>query len=173
MDVKPDHLILDTPDDLPRYNFKFREACRWAFNNGYDYVFQILTDTFVVSSRLLSSGFASYDYVGTANHERTAIGGGAGMWLSRKTIQCLLEEEVLTTWLHDEWVGRVARKRGIQLIHDERYTNLGQQEPPHKNNQAITCHIANTPVVYNPQIMIDLYRNFNVTDSYLGHVDET
>jgi hypothetical protein len=159
MPVQSDQVILNIPDGYIYSTHKFREACRWAFKQGFDYVFQVLTDTFVVPSRLASCGFEKHDYIGTANNERTAIGGGAGMWLSRKAIQHLVNAPV-DMWVHDGWVGKILLEKGIDLTHDPRYTNLGQQEPPMKSNDAITSHIANTPTVYDPKIMYKLHREF-------------
>jgi len=154
MVVKPDHVVLDIPDGYFYSTHKFREACRWALTQGYDYVFQVLTDTFVIPYRLIDSGFEQHDYVGTANNERTAIGGGAGMWLSRRALQYLVNTPV-DMWVHDGWAGKILLKNGIGLVHDGRYTNLGHGKIP---DDLITVHIANTPTVYDPRVMFDLYR---------------
>ncbi len=159
MPILPDQVTVNTPDGYLYSTHKFREVCRWAYAYNYDYIFQVLTDTFVVPSRLASCGFEKYDYIGTANNERTAIGGGAGMWLSRKAIQYLINAPV-DMWVHDGWVGKVLLENGVKLTHDPRYTNLGQQEPPVKSNDAITSHIANTPTIYDPQQMFNLFRSF-------------
>jgi hypothetical protein len=152
-----DHVILDVPDEYQYVSYKFREACRWSLAKGFDYVFQVVTDTFVVPSRLITSGFENYDYVGAANHERTAIGGGPGFWLSRKAMSILVDAPV-THWCSDGWTGDVMARGGIKLTHDPRYTNLGQADPPRKDNDIITSHIANTPAVYDPEVMYDLHR---------------
>ena len=150
-------VILPVPDDYMHVSYKFREACRWALDEGYDYIFQAITDTFAVPSRLLASGFEGYDYLGTANAERTALGGGPGFWLSRKAMQVLVNAPV-THWASDGWVGDVMSRSGIKLAHDPRYTSLGQADPPTKDNSVITSHIANTPNVYDPAVMYELYR---------------
>lgn len=155
-----DHVILDVPDDYLHVSYKFREACFWALDNGYDYIFQVVTDTFVVPSRLIASGFEQHDYVGTANGERTAIGGGPGFWLSRKAMFALVFSPV-THWCSDGWTGDVMARRGIKLTHDPRYTSLGQAEPPRGDNNVITSHIADTPVVYDPEVMYELYRGMH------------
>jgi len=154
--LKEDEIILNAPDGYKYQTYKFREICHWALKHNYDYVFQILTDTFVVPDRLIASGFEKYDYIGTANAERTAIGGGPGIWLSSKTLQFLAESPV-TLWYYDGWIGDVMSRNGIKLTHDPRYTNLGQDVPPRKDNDAITSHIANSPIVYDPQQMFELY----------------
>jgi hypothetical protein len=150
-------VILPVPDDYMHVSYKFREACRWALDEGYDYIFQAITDTFAVPSRLLASGFEQHDYVGTANAERTAIGGGPGFWLSSKAMKFLVDAPV-THWASDGWVGDVMARSEIKLTPDPRYTSLGQADPPMKGNNVITSHIANTPNVYDPAIMYELYR---------------
>jgi hypothetical protein len=152
-----DHVILDVPDDYMHVSYKFREACKWAWLRGYDYIFQAITDTFVVPSRLLASGFEHYDYVGTANAELTAVGGGPGFWLSRKAMQILISAPV-THWCSDGWTGDVMSRNGIKLTHDSRYTSLGQSVPPRRDNDIITSHIANTPAIYDPTVMYELYK---------------
>src|ERR1700676_3305638 len=114
MESKEDQLIVNTPDDFLHVTYKFREACRWAVSQNYEYIFQALTDTFVVPSRLVSSGFEEHDYIGSANNERTAIGGGAGMWLSRKALQYLVNAPV-DMWVHDGWVGKVMLDKDVVL----------------------------------------------------------
>ena len=160
MPPKIDQVIVSVPDDYIHQAYKFRQACRWAVRWDFDYVFQVLTDTFVVPSRLSICGFEEHDYIGTANNERTAIGGGAGMWLSRRALNNLIDEPI-DVWGFDDWVGRTLLKKGFSLMHDSRYTNLGQVDPPRKDNDAITCHIANTPTVYDPKIMFELQREFD------------
>jgi hypothetical protein len=157
LQLRDDHVILDVPDDYLHVSYKFREACRWALSQGYDYIFQVVTDTFVVPSRLMASRFEYYDYLGTANSERTAIGGGPGFWLSRKAMGNLMNAPV-THWCSDGWVGDVMARSGIKLTHDPRYTSFEQADPPMKGNSVITSHIANTPTVYDPKIMYKLYR---------------
>ena len=158
MSVKPDHVLLDTPDAYAYSIYKFRAACQWALQSGYDHIFQALTDTFIVPERLKNSGFELYDYTGTANNERTAIGGGPGIWLSQKALQHLVNAPI-DRWAYDDWIGSILFGK-IKLVHDPRYTNLGPDEPPKKSNQAITSHIANTPVVYDSKVMFDLWREF-------------
>jgi hypothetical protein len=155
-DLQNDEVILDVSDSYTHVGYKLRGACQWALKNGYDYIFQTIIDTFVFPDRLLASGFEQYDYVGSANNERTALGGGAGFWLSSKAMRALINEPV-TNWAYDGWCGEVMRKKGIKLTHDPRYTNLEQSDPPMKDNDAITSHIANTPAIYDPKVMFELY----------------
>jgi hypothetical protein len=154
--LREDEVALRIPDSYSHASFKLREACRWALENGYDYIFQCLTDTYVVPERLLESGFEKFDYLGTANDERTALGGGPGFWLSKRAMQFLINAPV-TKWNYDEWTGDVMEANGIKLSHDERYTNLDRDDPPRKSNRVITSHIANCPAVYDTQQMISLH----------------
>lgn len=155
--LKQDEVILDVPDNYTHVGYKLRGACRWALEKGYDYIFQGIIDTFAIPQRLLSSGFEKHDYVGSANNERTSLGGGAGFWLSKKAMQILADAPV-THWAYDAWSGEVLLKNGIQITHDPRYTNLEQIKlSPRRDNDIITSHIANTPTVYDPARMFELY----------------
>jgi hypothetical protein len=157
--TREDEVLLPTSDKYEHTSYKLIEALRWAMGEGFDFVFVCLTDTYVVPERLLNSGFEKTDYCGTANGERTAIGGGPGMWLSKKSIQKLVNAKV-THWAYDKWVGEILFSEGINLTHDTRYTNLDLgDEPPSKENDFITSHIANCDrTVYDYHVMLDLYQ---------------
>lgn len=124
----------------------------------FDYTFVCLTDTYVVPARLMSSGFAGYDYIGSANGERTQIGGGPGMWLSYKAAERLVSSSV-TNWAYDRWVGKVMLDNSISLKHDFRYTNLDLgDEPPMPTNSNISSHISNCDrSTYSMETMFDLH----------------
>ncbi len=159
---KQDEIVLLESDRYEHNTYKFKAMCGWAFENGYDFTFQCLTDTYVAVDRLLSSDFQNFDYSGTANGERTALGGGPGFWMSRDILKAMSTAKV-DCWTYDAWSGKVAIDNGFSIHHDERYTNLEQQPPPQPNNDAITSHIANTPVVYDPAMMVGLHRLYKGT----------
>jgi len=171
MPFKEDHVILvDTPDDYPRIVYKFRNACRWAFQQSYDYIFEIPTDVFAVPLRLRLSDFGKHDYLGSAlgasGETRNFVSGGS-MWLSRRALGFLINAPI-THWTTDQWVGEVMRKNGIKLTHDFRYTSLDlpwdspgeYREPPRPNNHIIATHIANTPRIYDPKVMYELHEEW-------------
>lgn len=80
-----DAVRLDVEDDFANLPFKTQAMCRWALEQGYDFVFKTDTDTYIRIDRLLSSGFESYDYSGYFNYEPgpgAYASGGSGYWLS-------------------------------------------------------------------------------------------
>src|SRR5271166_1360947 len=160
--AKSDEKALLESDRYEHNTYKFKAMCSWAVEEGYDFVFQCLTDTYVAVDRLLSSGFQNYDYSGTSNGERTALGGGPGFWMSREVLKALSNAKV-DCWTYDAWAGKVALQNGFSIHHDARYTNLEQQPPPQSNNKAITSHIANTPTVYDPAMMVGLHKLYKGT----------
>lgn len=161
--LKTDEIVLNTSDRYENNVHKFQHICRWAHGEGYDFMFQCLTDTYVVPKRLLNSGFEQHDYCGTSNGERTALGGGPGFWLSRQALEMLMFADIRAwQWTYDAWVGEVLLKRGLALHHDSRYTNY-DQPTPQNTNDVITSHIANTPEIYDPAMMIGLHRLYKGT----------
>jgi hypothetical protein len=171
MPYQEDHVLLvDTPDDYPRIVYKFRNACRYAFEKDYDYIFEIPTDVYAAPSRLLTSCFDVHDYIGSAlgatGEKRNFISGGS-MWLSRWALGFLTDAPI-THWTTDQWVGEVMRENGIKLTHDIRYTSLDLpwgspeecRQPPRRDNQIIATHIANTPRVYDPKVMYELHKEW-------------
>jgi hypothetical protein len=157
--LQNDEIALRIPDGYMYASYKLRESCRWALSNNFDFIFQCLTDTYVVPSRLLASGFEKFDYLGTANNERTALGGGPGFWLSEKSMRFITDAPV-NRWNYDGWVGDILRENKVELQHDSRYTNFGLDVSPLKDNDAITSHIANSPTVYDPSQMIQLHQQY-------------
>jgi hypothetical protein len=87
--TQPDEVYLDVQDDYGHVTFKARAIYKWALEQGYDYIFKCFADTYVCPSRLLSSGFENYDYVGNfACRPQGSFAyctGGSGYWLSKKT----------------------------------------------------------------------------------------
>lgn len=157
-EIKGDEILLTTSDKYEHMSLKLKETLRWSLDNNFDFVFVCLTDTYVSVDRLLHSNFESCEYCGTSNGERTAIGGGPGMWLSRRAVEFLVNSPI-TNWAYDRWVGEVMRDKEVPLTHDSRYTNLDLgDEPPLPENTIITSHIANRDrTVYHPEMMTKLH----------------
>ena len=151
--------MLDIPDRYEYSGYKERGLCRWALLRGFKFVFSCTTDTFVALERLLASGFEEHDYCGTTDSENTFVGGGPGYWKSRKAVDIVANSPV-SHWAADFWVGKVLRERGVAIHKDSRYTNLEETDPPLKINNVISSHIANSPAVYRPEQMLELYRRY-------------
>lgn len=140
-----DELIFDeVPDDYHNCSWKTREGCRWALENGYDYIFKCDIDTYLFTDRLLKSGFEKRDYVGrfvddlaqnwliSANqHEIINLNGnhvrasGFAYGLSVKAAEVLIKEEPRINspeWQYEDWhTGMVLAKTGIRGTYDYRY----------------------------------------------------
>ena len=155
---KQDEVLMKVSDKYEHMSYKLREALRWGTGNLYDYVFPCLTDTYAVPDRLMHSGFENHAYCGTANEERTFLGGGPGFWLSYKAAEYLVSSPV-THWAYDKWVGEVMQVKGVSLKHDSRYTSLDLgDEPPLQENDTITSHISNCDrSIYTPETMYELH----------------
>lgn len=159
---KDDEVVLHVPDKYEHGGYKLKEACRWGLDHGFDYIFSCLTDTYCVPERLLTSGFEAFDYLGTANTERTVLGGGPGIWMSKKAMQALVNAPV-NHWAYDVWAAEVMARNGIELWHDTRYTNLDLGDtPPLNQNNIITSHISNRDhSTYDVALMAGLHHRYH------------
>lgn len=149
---QPDEILVHTPDDYAHITAKSREALRWAVAQGFDYIFTCYPDTYINIERLMNSGFARHDYVGLS------IGyakGGQGRWLSRRAATQVMNEPI-TDWAEDRWVGDILTRRGIPLHEDRRYVDYPLA--PRPENDYITSHLAEMPVVYDQAITRRLYQ---------------
>ena len=156
---KDDEIILpNVPDDFGHLSYKVRGQYRWALEHGYDYVFQIGSDVYVVLSRLMQSGFESYDYIGKSC---AGYAGGGGYWISKRAMECVVAEPV-THWAEDLWVGLVLRNNGIQLTADSRYA-VDYPVVPTQVNDVISSHLGIHNGLfgkYEPQLMRDVHKIF-------------
>jgi hypothetical protein len=139
---KPDEIIVHSGDGYYDLPFKTREGHRWALDNGYDYVFQCFTDTYIIVPRLLKTDFRRYDCTGhMINHNGSSTNkclcgcdkstgeypqGGAGYWLSPKASKVLIADtpgHPDDFWMSEDlWVGNALRRGGItNWCHEHRY----------------------------------------------------
>lgn len=109
-------------------NRKTEGLIKYAFDNGYDFVFKCDDDTYVWPHRLIWGGFEQYDYSGFVDrHYAKDIGfyhwaqGGAGYWLSRKAMSVILEHGLHLVPAEDFAVGQILARHGIKPHHDARY----------------------------------------------------
>ena len=165
---KDDELVFYEDDGYESVVNKTQEAYRWAFQNGYDYVFQCDVDTYVFIPRLLSSGFEKYDYIGYLVGHGTYAGGGCGYWLSKKAIEYLVSDKPPFPNWSDLWVGNVLSKSNIVAVHDERYWCGGDYMDGGGHNAfpiydenlrrtVITAHLGQG-VNYGPERMIECHK---------------
>lgn len=124
-------------------NRKTEALAAYALSEGYDFAFKCDDDTFVRLSELLASGFEEYDYSGYTDphftqrtgHYRWAQ-GGAGYWLSRKSMAIIDRCGLRLNPAEDFAVGELLAQHGIAPHHDARYTPVS--EP--KVSEWITLH---------------------------------
>lgn len=166
-----DEVFVDVPRDYDYVCREVVEILRWSLNEGYDFTFLVSNDVFVLSQKLLKSGFEQYDYSGFF-HEQTPLGematedyectfkteagygrlrklynwadGGDGRMLSRKAAEIIVASPDAAYWLaaDDIFIGQALGPRiGDGEI---RVWNIGQHKDAAPNN-GITWHFKNYP----------------------------
>ena len=151
---KDDEIILQVPDGYMYLSYKTRESHRWAIERGYDYVFQCFPDTFIDIPKLVKSGFEKHDFTGfRIGHGYAA--GGAGYWTSKKAVQAMLGFPI-ADWAEDRWAGDAIRAAGMKLMTDKRY-GPHRNTAPNINNDIISCHLCDTPNIYDNRLMHQVY----------------
>lgn len=124
-------VYLDAPDDYSNLPLKVQAMCQWVLrqNEYYDFVFKCDDDYYAIPQRLLGSDFRMWNYYG---HVRFPYGenahiaychGGAGYWLSRKSVKVVAEGDPkhFLPGIEDGAVARCLAEKGIFPHHDERY----------------------------------------------------
>jgi len=126
-ELKSDEVQLDVPDGYQDLCSKIHEMIRWAYEQGYDYLFQVDDDTYVLPDRLLASDFKNHDFVGGESfgidehrrifrYEGGVNASGPGFWLSRKAMQIVLGYQRPGHESPDEpWLGWVLRTNGTRV----------------------------------------------------------
>jgi len=154
-----DVVSLDMPDgpiwvsyrDGPRtlvLNRKTEELVKYAYDNGYEYVFKCDDDTYAWPHRLLWSGFDEHDYSGFVDrHYARDLGfyhwaqGGSGYWLSRRAMKIIVEHGLHLVVAEDFAVGQILAKHGIHPHHDARYIpGATLKDLAHPRQQFLTLH---------------------------------
>jgi hypothetical protein len=120
----PDEVFLDVPDDYESLPLKVQAAFKWAVDHGYTNSLKIDDDTYVVPSRLLTSGFEAHDWIGRINHQPDGhyCSGGSGYWLSKRAMEIVANAKLDDDWAEDRSIGRILRNAGIKPQNDKRYT---------------------------------------------------
>lgn len=102
--LHPDELILNCGDGYLDLPWKTKAFCQRFVGQEYDFVLLLDTDTFLVPSRFLSSGFEQFDYYGYFNGEigkpkevyrclYAWASGGSGYALSKRAAQLVAEAD--------------------------------------------------------------------------------
>jgi hypothetical protein len=124
----PNEVFLDVDDSYAGVVAKGRAMVAWAWEHGYDYVFYTDDDTYLMPERLLRSDFFKYDYVGrfaSVSGVDDGMGyasGGPGIWLSRNSLNILMENPPKPDeWADDRDIGLTLARHGIKCHLDQRY----------------------------------------------------
>lgn len=131
---KADVVILDVPDERIGIIQKTQGNHRWAYEHGYDFVFQCWSDTYVNVFALLASGFENHDYFGLIHSAPGApkaqwgfLSGGEGWWASRRACKALMDAEPSKSLKYnngmadDLWVGDVMGAAGCRMAENKEY----------------------------------------------------
>lgn len=114
---------LGCPDTYESLPIKIQMICRWALAKYFDFMLKVDSDTYVWIDRILASGFEKHDYSGWAlpkiAPENNYASGGAGYWLSRKSMEIIATAKLTSDTCEDRWVGRVLYDAGIRLHRNE------------------------------------------------------
>ena len=151
----PDEIIVDAPTGFMECVFKTHLGVKWALEEGYDYVFSVPTDCYIVIPRLLASGYEKFDYTGYQVPGEGHIGGGSGYWLSKRAMLIVANSEPELDY-EDRWVGNALRTYDILGIHDPRYWSSEQVRP----DDIITAHLSLATGIYEPNWMREMHEKF-------------
>jgi hypothetical protein len=120
-----DEIILDVDDGYKELPAKVQGVCRWALDNGYDYIFKTDDDVYINVPSFETLSPAPYDYVGRFRgpsdpHHPWDYASGFGYWLSRRAMQIVVDSPLdEAEWAEDRWVAKVLQQAGIQGYTDD------------------------------------------------------
>jgi hypothetical protein len=164
---KDDEIVFPVKDDYLSLPHKTQQGHRWARAQGYDYIFQCFTDTYVDTERLLNSGFErGGDYIGNKGaHGCRGVDfchGGPGYWLSPRASDLIAASSIGGETLEDQWVAQVMKNAGISIAADPRYS-MGMtyefcEAKPLPGNDRISCHLSDSGHKYKAGMMFSAER---------------
>jgi hypothetical protein len=150
-----DEMHLKCLDDYNSLPLKTREICKWVSGKLIDHVYLCDTDTFLIPSKMLESGYEKYDYAGKItkpigkpfSYSHTGregqienfprcfpwASGGYGYFLSRRAATTVAYEYP-TSICEDLWVGQVmgqAQAAGELKIQDHAPNVYSWHHPQH------------------------------------------
>jgi len=113
---KADEVFLNCPDDYEHLPNKTIEICRWAVENGYDYLFKADDDSYVWVDRLIHELMTNrFDYAGYT-HSNVCT-GGPGYWLSKRAMKEVSRNGIQDHWAEDVTVGKIMNHANIYPVH--------------------------------------------------------
>lgn len=172
-----DEIQLDVPDGYMDVCTKIHEIIRWAYEQGYDYLFKVDDDTYVLPDRLLASDFTNHDFVGGESfgideHKRLfkyqggVNASGPGFWLSRKSMEIVLRYPRPGHASPDEpWLGWIMRSNGTQVKADSRMGCYGNLPLDGGSYEFCHCTLPEEKHIiaeweYNPEKMLAIHEQW-------------
>lgn len=176
-ELKPDEIQLGVPDGYSNLCTKIHAMIRWAYEQGYDFLFQVDDDTYVHPDRLLNSNFKDYDFVGGDSvgideHRRIfkyqggVNASGPAFWLSRKSMEIVLRYPPPDANCPDEpWLGWVLRTNGTKVKADPRMGCYGNLPLDGGSYEFISHTLPKEDEIiaeweYGPQEMIEIHQQW-------------
>lgn len=105
-------VILSCPDDYEHLPHKTIAICRWAVEQGYDYMLKVDDDTAVYVDRAVQELMSNrFDYAGCLHH--AVCTGGPGYWLSKRAMKEVARNGVQDHWAEDVTVGKIMSNANI------------------------------------------------------------
>jgi hypothetical protein len=155
-----DEVYLGCPDDYAALPLKSVEIAKYAYHNGYDFVWKGDDDTGVYVDRLIHELMSyKFDYAGYVNGKICA--GGVGYWMSRRAMKAVVDNPKPDHWAEDVSIGRILNRADIypeSLIghcpgfSDHWYFKDGF-DPKRDMTGVVTFHAV------QPQVMRDWYKH--------------
>jgi hypothetical protein len=119
-----DEVILNCPDGYNGLSEKVGKMFKWAYDQGYDWVFRYDSDCYVNIERLLDAVPIGHDYCGRlrgpSGNWAAPYASGFSYWLSRRAAKIRGEAPVTDT-AEDRLTGNLMSQNGIKCLADYRY----------------------------------------------------
>lgn len=142
------------PDDHMHVVHKGMFAYKYAYENGYQYVYKCDDDTFVFLDRLVRSVMELPEGVHYAGLGVCDFGwGGVGYLIDRHALSLMVNEsvpDISQEWREDYWTGQILSKHGIRLHELSAQLQINYDRP---NHPPFSVH----PV--SPELMHTLYEH--------------
>lgn len=155
-DKREDEVFVNVDDGYPGLPAKTQQMCKYALENGYEWLFKTDDDVYLRLERLIDSDFAQLgQYVGRkrgpSGNSPAPYASGFSYWLIRKAMKVIADAKLTDDPAEDRWVGNTLLDAGIPCTPDYRYVvttsrrnALSNNEGPRKGNTVISsCEYEN------------------------------
>jgi Galactosyltransferase len=110
-----DEIFLECRDNYTANPDKMKAICRWALDNGYDYILRCDDDTFMYPDRLLLKDRPLWEGKDYAGASASNFHPGGCVFLSRRMMELVISEHI-TTYADDVWMGQIAMNHRIPMV---------------------------------------------------------